>query len=72
MVRASASLSFSRALRHDQLLLERLIIHAGAQLIEQRRGAGLVIGTAWSSETFAVATCASTLATWVSSASASR
>ena len=30
--------------RHNQLLLQRLIIHAGAQLIQQRRGAGLMVG----------------------------
>ena len=32
-----------RVLRRDQLLFERLVIDAGAQLIEERRRAGLVI-----------------------------
>ena len=48
-------------LGHNQLLLQRLIIHARPQFVEQRRSSGVVIATAWSSETFAVATCASSL-----------
>ena len=35
---------FQRVAGHNQLLLQRLVIHAGAQLIEQRRGARLVVG----------------------------
>jgi len=39
MVRARASLSFPEHCEHDQLLFERLVIHAGSQLIQQRRSA---------------------------------
>ncbi len=45
MVRASASLSFSRAFcGHNQLLLQGLVIHPRPQLVQQRRRARLVIG----------------------------